>query len=110
MGELIAPDLDDLRAFTARLRVVSADGDPGLGIDLLDAIETLKSVGCAVQAMITDDVATNIRADRQARRLPQSEGVGVSRHKLRWDAENPRTGTGGIWVSRRRWYTKCRIR
>ncbi|EKT82604.1 hypothetical protein WSS_A11523, partial [Rhodococcus opacus M213] len=37
MGELMAPDLDELRAFTARLRVVSADGDAGLGIDLLDA-------------------------------------------------------------------------
>ncbi|EKT83788.1 hypothetical protein WSS_A04010, partial [Rhodococcus opacus M213] len=37
MGELMAPDLDELRAFAARLRVVSADGDAGLGIDLLDA-------------------------------------------------------------------------
>ncbi|MGW4335445.1 HNH endonuclease, partial [Rhodococcus koreensis] len=58
MGDVVAPDLEELRAFTARLRVVSASGDAGLGIDLLDAIETLKSVGCAVQAVITDDVAT----------------------------------------------------
>ncbi|RZK73013.1 MAG: HNH endonuclease, partial [Rhodococcus sp. (in: high G+C Gram-positive bacteria)] len=54
MGELVAPDLAELRAFAARLRGVSADGDAGLGIDLLDAIEALKSVGCAVQAVITD--------------------------------------------------------
>ncbi|MGW4340492.1 hypothetical protein ACWEK5_48195, partial [Rhodococcus koreensis] len=58
VGDVVAPDLEELRAFTARLRVVSASGDAGLGIDLLDAIETLKSVGCAVQAVITDDVAT----------------------------------------------------
>lgn len=73
MGGLAVPDLDEVRAFTARLRLASADGDAGLGIDLLDAIETLKSVGCAVQAVITDDVATSIRQDREARQLPRSE-------------------------------------
>ncbi|QTJ68776.1 DUF222 domain-containing protein [Rhodococcus sp. ZPP] len=73
MGGLAVPDLDEVRAFTARLRLASADGDAGLGIDLLDAIETLKSVGCAVQAVITDDVATSIRHDREARQLPRSE-------------------------------------
>ncbi|ANS30068.1 hypothetical protein R1CP_27135 [Rhodococcus opacus] len=73
MGELMAPDLDELRAFAARLRVVSADGDAGLGIDLLDAIEALKSVGCAAQAVITDGVATSIRADRKAAGLPRVE-------------------------------------
>ena len=39
MGELIAADLAELRAFTARLRRVSVDGDAGLGIEWLDAIE-----------------------------------------------------------------------
>ena len=73
MGELIAADLAELRAFTARLRAVSAGGDAGLGIEWLDAIEALKSVGCAVQAVITDDVATRTRADRRARGLPRSE-------------------------------------
>ena len=73
MGELVAPDLAELRAFAARLRGVSADGDAGLGIDLLDAIEALKSVGCAVQAVITDGVATSIREDRRARGLPRAE-------------------------------------
>ncbi|QHE71666.1 HNH endonuclease [Rhodococcus sp. WAY2] len=73
MGELAVPDLDEVHAFTARLRLASADGDAGLGIDLLDAIETLKSVGCAVQAVITDNVATSIRHDREARQLPRSE-------------------------------------
>ena len=51
----------------------SAGGDAGLGIDLLDAIETLKSVGCAAQAVITDGVATSIRADRKAAGLPRVE-------------------------------------
>ncbi|MDI9979160.1 DUF222 domain-containing protein [Rhodococcus sp. IEGM 1307] len=73
MGELIAPDLAELRVFTARLRVVSAGGDAGLGIEWLDAIEALKSVGCAVQAVITDGVATCIRADRKAAGLPRAE-------------------------------------
>ncbi|MFC9763950.1 HNH endonuclease [Rhodococcus jostii] len=73
MGELIAADLAELRAFTARLRVVSADGDSGLGIEWLDAIEALKSVGCALQAVITDGVATSIRADRKAAGLPRVE-------------------------------------
>ncbi|MDJ0417295.1 HNH endonuclease [Rhodococcus opacus] len=72
--------LEELRAFTARLQCAeTTSGDAGLGIELLDAIETLKSVGCAVQAVITDDVATSIREDRKARRLPRSEwarGVG----------------------------------
>ncbi|PBC56917.1 HNH endonuclease signature motif containing protein [Rhodococcus sp. ACPA1] len=66
--------LEELRTFTARLQCAeAASGDPGLGIDLLDAIETLKSVGCAVQAVITDDVATQIRADRKAAGLPRAD-------------------------------------
>ncbi|MDF3308502.1 DUF222 domain-containing protein [Rhodococcus sp. T2V] len=73
MGDVVAPDLDELRAFTARLRCVGPCGEAGLGIEWLDAVESLKSVGCAVQAVVTDDVATSIRADRRARRLPQSE-------------------------------------
>ncbi|MGY4779482.1 HNH endonuclease [Rhodococcus opacus] len=76
MGELMAPDLDELRAFTARLRCVEAGGDAGLGIewlDAIDAIEALKSVGCAAQAVIADGVATSIRADRRARGLPRAE-------------------------------------
>ncbi|PBC57402.1 HNH endonuclease signature motif containing protein [Rhodococcus sp. ACPA1] len=74
-GRLVvgAPDLEELRAFTARLRCVEAGGDAGSGIDWLDAIETLKSVGCAAQAVITDGVATSIRADRRARGLPRVE-------------------------------------
>ncbi|MFC9764107.1 HNH endonuclease [Rhodococcus jostii] len=71
MGALL---LEELRAFTARLQCAeAASGDAGLGIDLLDAIEALKSVGCAVQAVITDGVATCIRADRRARGLPRAE-------------------------------------
>ncbi|ABG93698.1 conserved hypothetical protein [Rhodococcus jostii RHA1] len=73
MGELIAADLAELRAFTARLRRVSVDGDAGLGIEWLDAIEALKSVGCAAQAVITDGVVTSIRADRKARGLPRAD-------------------------------------
>ncbi|EID79512.1 hypothetical protein W59_13926 [Rhodococcus opacus RKJ300 = JCM 13270] len=66
--------LEELRTFTARLQCAeAASGDPGLGIDLLDAIEALKSVGCAVQTVITDGVATSIRADRRARGLPRAE-------------------------------------
>ena len=73
MGALVAADLDELRAFAARLRCVEAGGDAGLGIEWLDAIEALKSVGCAAQAVITDGVATSIRADRRARELPRAE-------------------------------------
>ncbi|MDI9974707.1 HNH endonuclease signature motif containing protein [Rhodococcus sp. IEGM 1307] len=70
MGALL---LEELRAFTARLQCAEAGGDAGLGIDLLDAIEALKSVGCAVQAVIADGVATSIRADRKAAGLPRVE-------------------------------------
>jgi hypothetical protein len=70
---LVAPDLEELRVFAARLRSVEAGVDTGLGIEWLDAIEALKSVGCAVQAVITDDIATQIRADRRARGLPRVE-------------------------------------
>ncbi|MFE5708560.1 HNH endonuclease, partial [Rhodococcus koreensis] len=73
MGDVAAPDLEELRAFTARLRVVSASGDPGLGIEWIDAVESLKSVGCAVQAVVTADVATCVREDRKVRGLPRAE-------------------------------------
>ncbi|MBC2638974.1 MULTISPECIES: HNH endonuclease signature motif containing protein [unclassified Rhodococcus (in: high G+C Gram-positive bacteria)] len=73
MGEVAPPDLEELRAFTARLRCVEPCGDAGLGIEWLDAVESLKSVGCAVQAVATDDVATRMREDRRARRLPRAE-------------------------------------
>lgn len=106
-GGLAVPDLDEVRAFTARLRLASADGDAGLGIDLLDAIETLKSVGCAVQAVITDDVATSIRHDREARQLPRSEWDRGLRRRLHWRAGNLRTEVAGIWGSRGRWCMKC---
>ena len=55
-------------------------GMPGLGIEWLDAIETLKSVGCAAQAVITDDVATSIRGGPQGSRVAAG-GVGP-RHCL----------------------------
>jgi hypothetical protein len=70
---LVAQDLEELRVFTARLRRVSVDGDAGLGIEWLDAIEALKSVGCAAQAVITDGVVTSIRADRRAAGVPRVE-------------------------------------
>ncbi|GAF48959.1 HNH endonuclease [Rhodococcus wratislaviensis] len=93
MGEVMAPDLAELRAFTARLRVVSAGGDAGLGIEWLDAIEALKSVGCAAQAVITDDVATSIRKDREARRLPRSEwGRGIASQIALARRESPNRG------------------
>ncbi|QSE85155.1 DUF222 domain-containing protein [Rhodococcus koreensis] len=86
--------LEELRTFTARLQCAeAASGDPGLGIDLLDAIETLKSVGCAVQAVITDDVATSIRADRRARKRPRSEwGRGIASQIALARRESPNRG------------------
>ena len=108
MGDLVAPDLAELRAFAARLRVVSADDDAGLGIEWLDAIEALKSVGCAAQAVITDDVATSIRADRKARGLPRADWDRALRRRLRWRAENPRTAAADTSDSRTRWCTRCR--
>ncbi|MGW5148015.1 HNH endonuclease [Rhodococcus koreensis] len=93
MGDVVAPDLEELRAFTARLRVVSASGDAGLGIDLLDAIETLKSVGCAVQAVVTDDVATCMREDRKVRGLPRAEwGRGIGSQIALARRESPSRG------------------
>ncbi|MFD9662462.1 HNH endonuclease [Rhodococcus sp. NPDC059968] len=91
MGAIL---LEELRTFTARLQCAeAASGDAGLGIDLIDAIETLKSVGCAVQAVITDDVATSIRADRRARRLPQSEwGRGIGSQIALARRESPNRG------------------
>ena len=86
--------LEELRTFTARLQCAeAASGDPGLGIDLLDAIETLKSVGCAVQAVITDDVATQIRADRKAAGLPRVEwGRGIASQIALARRESPNRG------------------
>ncbi len=116
MGDVGAPDLEELRAFTARLRCVGPCGDAGLGIEWLDAVESLKSVGCAVQAVAADDVATCMREDRKARRLPRAEwdrgrsGTAVSPRRLRWRAGSPRTAAGGIWGSLGRWCTRCRTR
>ncbi|RZL77652.1 MAG: HNH endonuclease [Rhodococcus sp. (in: high G+C Gram-positive bacteria)] len=94
-GRLVvgAPDLEELRAFTARLRCVEAGGDAGSGIEWLDAIETLKSVGCAAQAVITDGVATSIRADRRARGLPRVEwGRGIASQIALARRESPNRG------------------
>ncbi|MFD6056605.1 HNH endonuclease [Rhodococcus wratislaviensis] len=93
VGEVMAADLDELRAFTARLRCVEAGGDAGLGIEWLDAIESLKSVGCAVQAVITDGVATSIRADRRARGLPRADwGRGIASQIALARRESPNRG------------------
>ena len=73
MGDVVAPDLEELRAFTARLRCVGPWGEAALGIEWLDAVEALKSVGCAVQAVVADDVATCMREDRNVRGLPRAE-------------------------------------
>ncbi|MDF3310445.1 HNH endonuclease signature motif containing protein [Rhodococcus sp. T2V] len=73
MGDVVAPDLEELRAFTARLRCVGPCGEAGVGIEWLAAVESLKSVGCAVQAVVTDDVATCMREDRKVRGLPRAE-------------------------------------
>ena len=93
MGEVMAPDLDELRAFTARLRCVGPCGDAGLGIEWLDAVESLKSVGCAVQAVVTDDVATCMREDRKARGLPRAEwGRGIASQIALARRESPNRG------------------
>ncbi|MFE5703719.1 HNH endonuclease, partial [Rhodococcus koreensis] len=73
MGDVVAPNLEELRAFTARLRCVGPCGEAGLGIEWLDAVEALKSVGCAVQAVVADDVATCMREDRKVRGLLRAE-------------------------------------
>ena len=92
----MAPDLEELRAFAPRLRCVEAGGDAGLGIEWLDAIESLKSVGCAVQAVITDGVATSIRADRRARGLPRADwGRGIA-SQIALARRESRTAAGGI--------------
>ena len=93
MGDLIAPDLNELRAFPARLRCVEAGGDAGSGIDLLDAIESLKSVGCAAQAVVTDHVAACIRSDRKAAGMPPSEwGRGIGSQIALARKESPNRG------------------
>ncbi|MFE7419613.1 HNH endonuclease [Rhodococcus sp. NPDC057529] len=93
MGDVVAPDLEELRAFTARLRCVGPCGDAGVGIEWLDAVESLKSVGCAVQAVITDDVATCVREDRRARRLPRAEwGRGIGSQIALARRESPNRG------------------
>jgi hypothetical protein len=105
-----APNLEELRAFTARLRGVSAGGNAALGIDLLDAIEALKSVGAAAQAVVTDDVATSIRADRKGRGLPRVEwdrGIGAQIALLEG---NPPTVAAGTSGSPEPWSTRCRTR
>nr|EJJ00054.1 hypothetical protein JVH1_2069 [Rhodococcus sp. JVH1] len=106
MGALL---LEELRAFTARLQCAeAASGDAGLGIDLLDAIETLKSVGCAAQEVITDDVATSIRADRKAAGLPRAEWDRGIASQIALARRDPRTAAAGMWGLRRRRCTRCR--
>ncbi|MGV9861725.1 HNH endonuclease [Rhodococcus koreensis] len=93
MGDVVAPDLEELRAFTARLRCVGPCGEAGLGIEWLDAVESLKSVGCAVQAVVTDDVATCMREDRKVRGLPRAEwGRGIASQIALARRESPSRG------------------
>ncbi|MGV9865792.1 DUF222 domain-containing protein, partial [Rhodococcus koreensis] len=93
MGDVVAPDLDELRAFTARLRCVGPCGEAGVGIEWLDAVESLKSVGCAVQAVVTDDVAACMREDRKVRGLPRAEwGRGIASQIALARRESPSRG------------------
>ncbi|MDF3304259.1 DUF222 domain-containing protein [Rhodococcus sp. T2V] len=68
-----------------------------MGIEWLDAVETLKSVGCAVQAVVTDDVATCMREDRKVRGLPRAEwGRGIASQIALARRESPNRGGGHL--------------
>ncbi|MDQ1182851.1 HNH endonuclease signature motif containing protein [Rhodococcus sp. SORGH_AS_0301] len=71
--ELHPPSVDEIRLFTARLGLVEDGGSAREGIDAVTAIEALKCVGAATQAVVTAGVAASVRADRRDRGLPRKQ-------------------------------------
>lgn len=71
LGGLV--NASEVLGFVARLRTSEFDDDAAAGIDLISALEDLKSAGSAHQATVTDAVANSIAAERKAKGRPKAE-------------------------------------
>ncbi|QII09058.1 HNH endonuclease [Rhodococcoides fascians A25f] len=64
---------DEVLRFVARLQASDVDVDAAAGIDLISALETVKCVSVATQAVVTDAVATAISTERRELGKPKAE-------------------------------------
>lgn len=62
----------EVMEFVERLQATQGDADAAAGIDLISALEIVKCACAAVQAQVTDSVATSIREDRKQRGKPST--------------------------------------
>ncbi|MDV6263054.1 HNH endonuclease [Rhodococcoides yunnanense] len=64
---------EEVLRFVARLQSSDLDVDAAVGIDLISALETVKCVSVATQAVVTDAVATAISAERKELGKPKAQ-------------------------------------
>ncbi|WP_230594537.1 HNH endonuclease [Rhodococcoides fascians] len=64
---------DEVLRFVARLQASDVDVDAAAGIDLISALETVKCVSVATQAVVTDAVATAISTERKELGRPKAQ-------------------------------------
>ncbi|OZE87537.1 HNH endonuclease [Rhodococcus sp. 15-649-2-2] len=64
---------DEVLRFVARLQASDVVVDAAAGIDLISALETVKCVSVATQAVVTDAVATAISAERKELGKPKAQ-------------------------------------
>ncbi|MGV8871344.1 MAG: HNH endonuclease [Rhodococcus sp. (in: high G+C Gram-positive bacteria)] len=64
---------DEVLRFVARLQSSDFRADTAAGIDLITALETVKCASVAVQAVVTDAVATTISNERRERGKPKAQ-------------------------------------
>ncbi|WP_170944562.1 HNH endonuclease signature motif containing protein [Rhodococcus sp. 14-2483-1-1] len=64
---------DEVLRFVARLQASDVAVDAAAGIDLISALETVKCVSVATQAVVTDAVATAISAERKELGKPKAQ-------------------------------------
>ena len=93
--------------FVARLQASDIVVDAAAGIDLISALETVKCVSVATQAVVTDAVATVISTERRERGKPKAQWRKGMRRRSAWLDESHPTAAALISGLLVRSFTKC---
>lgn len=92
---------DEVLRFVARLQSSEFDADAAAGIDLISALETIKCASVAVQAIVTDAVATNISNVRRERGKPKAQWrIGIASQIGLARRESPNRGGTHLGLAR----------
>ncbi|WP_415975324.1 HNH endonuclease [Rhodococcus sp. 077-4] len=95
------PTSDEVLRFVARLQSSDFDVDAAAGIDLISALELMKSAGVAAQAVVTDAVATTISNERRERGKPKAQWrIGIASQIGLARRESPNRGGTHLGLAR----------